>query len=164
MSCYSRRNTLSLLAAPFLSACGFTPLYGPDGAARDIQGLVTIPTLPSRFGFDLREGLITRLGDPAQADFALSLQPALSQEGRGIQGDNTITRFNVEATVDFAVSRIGAEQPLFQDRARAFTAYSAVAGPFATRAAEDDALRRLADTLADQIALRLSATAGAWAQ
>ena len=45
----------------------------------------------------------------------------------------------------------------------AFTAYSAVASPFATRTAEEDARRRLAVALAEQIAQRLALSANGWA-
>ena len=162
MSC-SRRNALKLLAAAPLGACGFQPLYGEGTVARNLNGLIDVPILPGRFGFDLRQRLITRLGRAQAPQFMLGIQTDIQQESRAILSDNTITRFTLTAHADYEVIPIGRAQAVFRDRERAVTGYSTVASPFATRAAEIDAFRRLAVSLAESMVVKLASTSRDWA-
>ncbi|MEM8869471.1 MAG: LPS assembly lipoprotein LptE [Pseudomonadota bacterium] len=151
------------LATVPVFGCGFAPLYSEGSAARNLQGQIVVDTLEGRFGFDLRERLVTRLGPPTGAQFQLKIQTSTEEERRAVRADNTVSRFNLSVVARFQVIDRGTSAQVFEDTAQAFTAYSAVASAFATRQAEADAFGRLANTLADQIVLRLATTAEIWA-
>ncbi len=151
------------MALPALAACGFAPVYGPDAPSRDLPGTLAVAEIPGSFGFVLRERLVTRLGGEGRARHLLEVSTDITSAERAIRGDNTITRFNLEAEADYAVRPADGGEALTSGRVLAFAGYSAVGSPFATRAAEADARDRLARSLADQIVLRLTATAGDWA-
>lgn len=165
MWCSERRRILLLLggALPLLAGCGFSPLYGDAHAARGVPGTVQVPTLPGRFGFDMRERLVARLGPAERPLYRLDVTWTVEEEKRAIRADRTITRYNLTATAKYALVPLAGGDPVTDGRAQAFTAYSTVASPFATRAAEQDAHKRLAQELAESIALRLTATADRWA-
>lgn len=160
-----RRSLLFRAAAfaavlPGLSGCGFAPLYGEGAPARALQGQVEVPILPGLFGFALRERLITRLGAAAPTPlYLLDIEGEIEEDERAIRRDRSITRFNLTATARYSLSSLSTGAALASGTVRDTTAYSAVASPFATRAAEEDARRRLATALADEILLRLAASA-----
>ena len=159
-----RRFLTGALSLSALSACGFTPLYKEGTAASTLRGLIEVPKLPSAFGFAVRERLLARLGAPAAARFRLSLEIRIVKEERAIRADRTITRFNLNGTARYRLLPLAGGDPVDSGSVEAFTAYSAIASPFATRTAEEDAQRRLASTLADQIVQRLALSAETWAQ
>lgn len=159
----SSRVILILLAAA-LSGCGFTPLYSEASVARQIGGTIDIAPLDGPFGFAMRDRIETRLGPAQNARYILTIATRIEEDERAIRADNSITRFTLDAMSTFTVTPVGQDQAVYRDTARAFTAYSAIASAFATRAAEEDARRRLAEALADQIVLKLSATARDWVE
>ncbi len=161
---WSRRQALFAAASLPLGACGFQPLYGDGTAARSLDGLIRVPILPGRFGFGLRERLVNQLGTPDTPRYSLDIQTEITQESRAILSDNTITRFTLTATANYAVLPLAGTAPVFQDVEQSITGYSTVASPFATRAAEIDAFRRLAVSLAEKMVLKLASTAQDWAQ
>jgi len=156
-------RAIALCLAFALTACGFTPLYSEDSSARAIDGVFVIENSQTGgFGFAMNERLRTRLGDARTGPYRLQIDTRIDQEERAIRADRSVLRFNLDALAQFAVLDAATGAVLFKDNARSFTAYSAIASPFATRSAEEDARNRLAIALADQIVLRLAATAGDW--
>jgi len=158
---WSRRRTLAGLLA--LPGCSFAPLYAEGSLARGLTGSIAIAPMEGAFGFAMRERLETRLRPVTDLRYVLQIRTSIAVEERAISTDNSITRFTLDAQSAFDITPVGATEPVFADTARAFTAYSAVASPFATRVAEEDARNRLAQSLADQIVLRLATTARDWA-
>ena len=157
-----RRLLTGALSLSALSACGFTPLYGEGTAASRLRGQIDIPQLPTAFGFAVRERLLNRLGAPENARFRLSLELRITEEERAIRADRTITRFNLNGTGKYTLIPLSGGDPVESGAVEAFTAYSAVASPFATRTAEEDARARLATTLADNIVQRRALSADRW--
>ncbi|MSU90660.1 hypothetical protein GE300_13725 [Rhodobacteraceae bacterium 2CG4] len=159
----SRRRLLSLAAAlPAVSACGFAPIYGEGAPARRLQGAFDMQLVPNPFGFALNERLLQRLGAASAPRYRLAVTSQITVSERAIREDNTISRFSLDATADYVVTPLGGGPAATSGQVRSITAYSAIGSPLATRAAEADARRRLAVTLADQIVTRLAATAGNW--
>jgi LPS-assembly lipoprotein len=158
-----RRAVLGLaLAVPVLAACGFEPMYGDGAPARRLLGAVALDPIPGRDGFDFRERFETRAGRSGAPDYLLAVTLATESEGRAIREDNAITRFNLRGTAGFVLRHAATGAVLTSGQAEAFTAYNAIANAFATSVAERDAERRLSQALADQVLLRLSATAADW--
>lgn len=152
-----RRSLLLGLAALPLAGCGFTPLYGTDAPARSLTGAVEVPELPGVFGFLLRERLVTRLGAPSNPRYRLDILAALEETERAIRADRSITRFDLAGEAIFELKSLETDAVIVSGTVQSFTAYSAVASPFATRQAEEDARRRIARELAEEIILRLAA-------
>ncbi|WP_112320871.1 LPS assembly lipoprotein LptE [Oceanibium sediminis] len=160
---FLKRAAALSVAAPLLSACGFEPLYGESAPARALQGQVDVPVLPGLFGFAMRERLVTRLGPASAPAYELAIESDVEEVERAIRRDRSITRFNLNARADYRLESLTTGTTLTSGSVRETTAYSAVASPFATRAAEEDARRRLAVALADRIILRLAASAAEFA-
>lgn len=157
------RGALCGLALAAVAGCGFTPAYGPDGAASALRGRVLVEAPEDRRGFDLAARLEERLGRPAQAAYALDYQIATNRVDIGVSPTNAITRFNLLGRVDYTLRDLQTDAILAEGEVRNFTAYSATGTTLATRTAELDARRRLMRILADQIVNQLVATSGSWA-
>ncbi|MHA3914919.1 LPS assembly lipoprotein LptE [Halovulum sp. GXIMD14793] len=126
------------------------------------MGRIAIDNPDSRFDFDMRDRLVTRLGEAHSPEYRLSVNSAINEEGRAVRSDAAITRVNLDGETVFSLYRLNEDKPVFSGRVRAFTAYSTTASAFATQTAAEDAARRLARNLADQIVLRLAASADEW--
>lgn len=159
----TRRRLLAGLLGPALAAgCGFSPAYAPGGAATSLRGQV-LPDPPgnaSEFVFASR--LEDRLGRAEEARFALAYDFDTRAEGLAITPDQETLRFNLIGTVRFSLRDRGTGQVVTSGVVENFTAYSAIGTTVATRASQNDAQRRLAVILADEVVTRLVATAPAW--
>ena len=157
MSSYSRRFVL--LAPLALAACGFTPIYGRGSAAEALQGKIALGDVDSRLTFEFNEQLENRLGRAEAPLFRLDVDLNVTSKGLAITQDNAITRYNLTGVTTFSLVRLADGAVVLQDRLRAFTAYSATASAYATFVSERDPKRRLAVSLADQIATRIASSA-----
>jgi LPS-assembly lipoprotein len=154
MSLYSRRT---LLALPLLlAACGFSPVYGPQGAGTALQGQVLVQEPSTQAGYLLTRQLETRLGRAGSAAaYALDLEIALGEDSLAINTAGDITRFNLTGSAAYALRDTSAGTIITSGTVENFTAYSAAGTTIATLAAEQDAVERLMVILADQITSRL---------
>lgn len=162
MSLFSRRKFLTLAATPLaLSACGFTPVYSDGSAAVKMHGRIALGEFHGLAGFQMREQLETRLGQAANPTHLLEVRSGVKSKGLAITADGAITRYNLSGETTFMIRKIGG-RVVFTDTINAFTGYNATASAYSTRIAEQDALRRLAETIADQIVTRMAITAEQW--
>jgi LPS-assembly lipoprotein len=143
-----------------LPACGFTPAYGPDGAAGRLQGTILIDEPVDRDSFLLVQHLENRLGRAATPSYGLSLALEVKPERMAIDATNITSRFNVIGKATFALRDMGDGKVLQSGTVDSFTGYSATGSTVATQAAQRDARERLMTILADQITARLIAEAG----
>lgn len=164
MSSSDRRAILALLAAlPLaLAACGFVPAYAPGGPAEGLLGGVTVDAPVDKDAFDLVARLEERLGRTRTPAFRLSYRIETETEAQAIAPDNTINRYLVTGSVQFALHDAATDAVRTTGKASSFTAYSAFGTSVATAASEADAHARLMAILADQIVTRLIATSGDW--
>lgn len=144
-------------------ACGFSPAYGPGGAAQGLQGRIRVADPENKLGFDLVERLEERLGRPQSPRFDLAYTVVTKPETLGITPENTITRYHLTGHIDWTLTSRDTGQRATGGRVQGFTAYSATGSTVAGLTAEQDAAFRLMRILADQIVTRLIATAGTWA-
>ena len=157
MSSFSRRFVL--LAPLALAACGFRPIYGRGSAAEALHGKISLGTVDDRLSFAFYEQLENRLGRAEAPVFQLDVTLTVETKGLAITQDNAITRYNLTGIASFSLTDIGHNKVVLHDKLRAFTAYSATANAYATFISERDAKRRLAVSLADQIATRIASSA-----
>jgi LPS-assembly lipoprotein len=151
------RRTLVLL--PLLAACGFTPAYGPAGAASALRNRVSTGEPTDRAEFDFVRQIEERLGRPEAPFWRLDYTIRLSREGVAITTENAVTRFNLIGRADWKlVPLVDSAKPL-QGVSESFTSWSATGSTVAVLAAEEDAEQRLMRILADQVSTRLIAAA-----
>lgn len=162
----SRRGALGLLAL-LPAACGFRPLYGDGAPASRMAGRVDVGLIEGQAGFALRERLVNRLGDPADAPYHLTVTLTLTSAGTALTQENVTTRFDVSGVAEYTLAPVTGGPAVASGVVRSVTGFNApdsvASTAFAARAAEIDAERRLAVTLADQIVRRLALSADDWA-
>lgn len=162
----SRRGVLGLLAL-LPAGCGFQPLYGEGAPASRMAGRVDVGLIDGKAGFDLRERLVNRLGQPVDPAYHLTVTLTLTSTGTALTRENVTTRFDVSGLAEYTLTPIAGGPAVASGGVRSVTGFNApdsvTSTAFAARAAEIDAERRLAVTLADQIVQRLALSADAWA-
>ncbi len=151
-----------LATGSLLAGCGFTPAYGPGGAAEGLQGLIRAADPTDKNGFDLVQRLEERLGRPKDARFDLTYTITTTSIGVGYTPEGAITRYNLTGQIVWSLAdRTGAR--VTGGTVDSFASWSATGSTVAGLAAEEDAGLRLMRLLGDQIVIRLLATAGTWA-
>jgi LPS-assembly lipoprotein len=158
---WSDRRTL-LIGALALGGCGFTPVYGPGGAAEGLRGRITFDEPFDRAGFDLVRQLENRLGRATSPRWRLSASIRKSEVRIALTSEGVANRFQILGRVDYALQDIETEEPVTSGSVESFVSYSATRTAVATRAAQRDAEARLMVILADRIADELLATADRW--
>ena len=156
MSLLNRRHIL--LAPLALTACGFQPVYGPQGTGARLQNRVLVDEPDERNGYLLTRALEERLGRAGTPDYGLSLTIRTQQDGLAIDTEGNTRRFNLLGTVDYALRSLSNGDVVASGSVDNFTGYSATGSTVATLSAEQDAQARLMSILADQIVTRLFAT------
>lgn len=161
MSLSDRRSLLALFAAlPLAAGCGFAPVYGPGGGGTLLQGRLRADDPADKDAFDLVARLEDRLGRPGAAALRLSYDLDTREEGSAASADRFASRIRVMGSVHYRV--LQGDAVLAEGQVDAFTAYSTTSTPLATRAAAEDARRRLMVMLADGMVTRLTAGAPQW--
>jgi LPS-assembly lipoprotein len=162
----SRRSALGRLFAAalplLLAACGWHPLYGrvdDNGGAGQELASVHVQPIPNRVGQNLYNELRDRMnpgGEPAdpQYDLVIGLTEQLQQFL--VQPDQTATRVDLTLYANFALYQRGNTQPLMIGQSRSTTTYDQLTNQYASVVSEDDAHRRGAEALADEIANRVA--------
>ena len=163
MSWFNQIRLFAIAATLGIAACGFTPLHGPNEAATKTRGLIEVAEVPGVTGFEMRRQLSELLGVGPEPTHLLTVSVSTSQQGLAITQESDITRFNITGTATYALTNSAAGVEVLTGEVRAFAAYSSNDAPFATDVAERDAQRRLAQSLSDQIATRITASADRWA-
>jgi LPS-assembly lipoprotein len=156
MSSFNRRFLL-LSAFAAVAGCGFTPAFGPGGAANALRGQVRAADPTDTDSFNLVRSIEDRLGLPKVSAYDLSYTIKTEVEGAGITPSNAITRFSLVGSVDWTLAAAGSDAVLATGRAESFTSWSATGNPISSLSAEDDARLRLMRILADQMVNQLIA-------
>ncbi|CAM3179009.1 LPS-assembly lipoprotein [Paracoccus aminovorans] len=152
---WSRRSVI--LAALALAACGFSPVYGPDGVGGKLFGQVRTadPKTPDDFSFAGR--IAERLGPDSNPRFELGYRLRIAVVPQAITPDEITTRYALNGSADFVLTESGSGKVVTRGQVSSFTSYSTTGTTIATMAAEQDAHERLARMLADQVVTRLMA-------
>ena len=163
MSSSNRRQVLALLGVAPLAACGFTPVYGPDGSGSTVQGRISIAAPENPLAFSLVSRLEDRIGRANGATYLLSYQIQTSESALALSDTDDINRINIAGTIAYTVTDTLSDAQVQAGEVSTFTAYASSGSPVATAAARRDAQERLMIALADQIVARLLAGANSWA-
>ncbi|QDL90868.1 hypothetical protein FDP22_03145 [Paroceanicella profunda] len=161
----SRRGLLLGLLA--LGGCGFRPMYGEGSPARALQGRIAVGDVtrgetPDRMTYAYRDHLRRRLGAPEGAPrYRLDSRIRVTSTGLAIAEDNATTRYNLTGVATFTLTVPGTAEPVFSGTVDSYSAYSATGSVYATRIAQRDAERRIAEDLAERVITRIAAQADA---
>ncbi|WP_338665195.1 LPS assembly lipoprotein LptE [Pararoseomonas sp. SCSIO 73927] len=162
-----RRAFLAALAAPMgLAGCGFRPLHAPPAPGEtDVApelAAVRLGRTYGRTGQILHQALERRLAardrsGPA-ARYELAVAPQLAIETQGYRRDGSPTRFRMVMSVDYTLSTLSVPvQPVAAGSARAIDSYNTIDNEyFASIVSSEEAQRRMAEQVAEDIVLRLT--------
>lgn len=158
----SRRAFLSLLALLPLTACGFEPLYGNRTASGDAVfndfHQVKVATIPERSGQMLRNELLDRLnyqGEPAQPLYELKVSLKEEQKEVLVRSDQVATATDMTLSARYELVERASGKVLTSGTPVAIMRFNVLASPYATISSAEDARRRAAKQLAEDIRARL---------
>lgn len=153
MSLLDRRSFLVLPAA--LAACGFTPVYAPEGSGSALQNQVQVNEPVNENTYFLNRRIEERIGRSETPTYQLDVSVSVSRDSLARNSSNNINRFNFIGTARYSLTQASTGQVITSGRVDNFTGASASGTTVATLAAERDARRRLMILLGDQIVERL---------
>ena len=160
----SRRFLVAALASATLSACGFTPVYGPSGGGSALRNAIRTTEPDTDLTFAFVRQFEERLGRPSAPRWDLDYTILTTSEALAIDGSNNITRYNIEGTLQWTLTPAGSNTAVLTGRETDFTSYSATGSNVSTLESKRDAQRRLARILADSVVSRLLAEASTLSQ
>jgi LPS-assembly lipoprotein len=158
----TRRAALLGLSAA-LGSCGFRPLLKSDTAGglavREELAAVEVPRLTGRVGFLVRDSLIDQLnptGIDVPGRYRLGIDLRERTSALGIQLDNTITRYNLTLVARFNLVELSTGRTVYRAVVRRVASYNARRAVFAEFSAEQDAERRAAREVSNDIRTQLA--------
>ena len=155
------KRILPLLAATvILSACGLRPVYsgGSHGAVAQKLGNVEVAPIEGKGGWLVRNALNDRLSAMSGAGPSYKLVVKLDDQisGFGLRADQAITRERRTLRARYQLIDAATGAQVIDDTAGSDAGIDVTSSEYATIAAEDTALERLSQTIADQIVSRLA--------
>lgn len=154
-------SALVILAAP--SGCGLRPLYsgGNQGAVAQSLRAIEVAPIEGKAGWLVRNAITDRLAAVDGASPRYRLQVRLDDEitGFGVRSDDAITRERRTLRARYQLVDIASNTVMIDATAGSDAGIDVASSEYATIAAEDTALERLAQTVADQIISRLALSA-----
>lgn len=153
MSSFSRRSLLLATATGLCSvaACGFTPVYGPNGSAEALRGTIQAETPTETNGYNFVKRFEERMGLPNTPKYLLEYDIETQTDGVAVTQNQETTRYNVIGEITYRLSEIGTGQKLASGRVQNFTSFGSTGFTISTRTSRGDAFRRLMVILADDI-------------
>ncbi|MGI4951210.1 MAG: LPS assembly lipoprotein LptE [Janthinobacterium lividum] len=148
-----------------LSGCGFRPLYLPEGGrgspASEALAAIYVPVMPERSGQLLRQALQRRFegsGTGIAKKYELVANLSMSAEGIAIQRDTSTTRIRLTASAPWSLRKLDlAHTVITTGSSRVLDGYNILNQQyFAADLESEAAVRRAAESLADQIATQLA--------
>jgi LPS-assembly lipoprotein len=167
MAGVARRLVLTMAAAPLLAACGFRPIYAPTAAGGDSPAAkalsqISVGIIGERAGQELRQALqerLERFGIAAAPQYDLVVSTfTVNSEQISIQADTTATWVRVIGTASYTlVSDDPGRRTVTSGLARSVDGYNLYDQQyFAQNLEAEQVQRRVAEAVADQIALQLA--------
>lgn len=155
-----RALALLLLATPLLASCGLRPLYsgGTSGPVASLLATVEVDQLPGQNGWLMSNALRDRLAASGKAAPAYRLEVELDDQivGLGVRADDSIARQRRTLRARYRLIEMAKGTVVLDATAGSDAGIDSVGSEYATIAAENSALERLTDVVADQIVARLA--------
>jgi LPS-assembly lipoprotein len=160
-----KKFTHSLLALTLLSltACGFTPIHqSQTGLAGQSYANVRIDALggdnpdDKEAGFHIKQAMIDRIGQSANGQHTLEINPRLRQRRLGIRGDDVASRFQIELSANYKLIDDKTGDILDEGQVRSASSFGSPIDPFGRISAEENASLRIATDIADDLVIILS--------
>ena len=161
---WSSERRVVLLGLAALAGCGYQPVNAPGGAAAGLrQGQIEARAPTKDDEYALVERLEQRLGAARRPQFRLDYTLGVEEVPVGITPNQETTRFNVIGRIDWSVTDVESGAVATSGGFESFSSYAATGSAVSGLTAQQDAHKRLMVLMADQIVLRLTATAESWA-
>ena len=151
-------TTLLVASALGLSACGFTPLYGPEMVTKGL-GSIEVVAPEGRSGYLLRE----KLDDVLARDVNLLPTHRLVytvkelRYARGVRVDNVANRYELNLTANWKLLDAKTGKLVRSGVTSAAVTYDSADQPYASIASQQDSQERAAGEVAWKIQLDLAA-------
>jgi len=147
-----------LALALLLPGCGLKPLYagGQNGAVATALSEVEVVPIEGRSGWLMVNALRERLGEPSSPRYRLQVRLDDQIAGLGVRRDDSVTRERRTLRARYQLVDIGSGAPLVDATAGSDAGIDVVQSEYATIAAENTALERLAQIVADQVVARVA--------
>ena len=152
-------RVLILAAALGLSACGLRPMYagGGAGAAATSLRAIQVQPIPGKSGWLVHKALVQRLGEnEGDARYRLEVELDDNITGFGIRGDSAATRERRTLRARYRLVDLSNGAVVLDATAGSDAGIDVVSSQYATVAAEQTALERLSEVIADQMVGRLA--------
>lgn len=151
---------LLVAAALALAGCGLRPLYSggeSSGVASTLRSVAVQP-IPGQAGWLVRTALVDRLGEAGDPPPRYRLEVELDDDltGLGIRGDSSVTRERRTLRARYRLVDNTTGAVVLDATAGSDAGIDVVSSEYATIAAEQTALERLSQVVADQIVARLA--------
>ena len=155
-----RALTLALAIAS-LTACGMRPMYagGETGVVATSLRSIQVQDIPGKGGWMVRNALVAKLGgDAGRGSAAYRLEVELDDNitGFGIRGDRATTRERRTLRARYRLVELATGSVVLAATAGTDAGIDVVSSQYATIAAEQTALERLSEVVADQMVGRLA--------
>ncbi|MEL6226179.1 MAG: LPS assembly lipoprotein LptE [Pseudomonadota bacterium] len=155
---FSKRAILTVLAGGAILAvagCGFQPIAT---SSKDAEALrlrsVSISDAPRRFEYTLEQSLFRIINEDPSAPNRLKVDVDLQERGLAIQQDDAITRINIVATAKYELLDLNGEK-IDAGRLTSTTSLNATASQYATEVNRREAMKRLANDIANRLVTSL---------
>ncbi len=152
------KTALLLAAALSLSACGLHPLYagGGSGAVATTLGQVEVAPIEGKSGWLMANALRDRLQVSGTPLYRLDIRLDDQISGLGVRRDDSVSRERRVLRARYQLVRLADGTVLLDATAGSDAGIDVVRSEYATIAAENTALERLATIVADQIVARVA--------
>ncbi len=152
---------LAALALAFaLPACGLHPLYsdGSHGAVGQFLGSVDVAGIDGKAGWLMRNALADRFRKTSASTARYRLDVELDDKitGFGLRRDSVVTRERRALRARFKLVEASSGTVVVDATAGSDESVDVVSSEYAVIAAENSALERLTQTVADQIVARIA--------
>ncbi|MEM9469612.1 MAG: LPS assembly lipoprotein LptE [Pseudomonadota bacterium] len=161
-------RALVLIAVLFLSACGFSPVYGDKSfgnGSSTVAGTlnqIRINPLADREGQFLRNALIDRFygdGYPTNPLYALTVSPIKEQETAfDITVESEATRYQLKISTSIQLKDLNTGELILTRSLNGISSYNVLESEFATRVSEQNAREAVLNDLARQIEQHIALT------
>ena len=143
-----------------LGACGLRPMYAGGSAGTVATSLrsIEVQAIPGKGGWMVRNALVAKLGGGAGQPAAYRLEVELDDNitGFGIRGDRATTRERRTLRARYRLVELTTGSVVLDATAGSDAGIDVVSSQYATIAAEQTALERLSQVIADQMVGRIA--------